>query len=351
MSKLNSNIIWPTHEQFLAYVNGEMVNEELKSFELAIESDGFLADALEGYRKEPHWIGSISSKVNSSISSKYPKDKSNGFKYYYLAGAAILLVIMGVLLINNMSSTKTQTLADANNEKNENPNIPDAKNTLMPLDNNDQEEKEFSTDNYSNENLVVSGQNEKELNENNNEIVDDEFSEGNFKEEDDDEVIVNFSNKKNNNKNENNISNITARLVVVDVAIGVKDRPNNDKIQKTKIVNGQVVTVDKVANNKQYSQEDLPSYPGGDDALLAEIKGSIKPVMVTIDKQYDRVIGFDFEVSANGQVDIKTLHFMGKPYPQIKDQIKKMIASFPMFMKGKAKGKKGRVRYGIMIKY
>ncbi|MEZ4937452.1 MAG: hypothetical protein R2799_07645 [Crocinitomicaceae bacterium] len=355
MAMLNQKNAIPTHEQFLAYVNGKMAGEEKASFESAINSDAFLAEALEGYQAQSDWIGSISARVSDQIQSKYPSGKSGNGKYIYFSVAAIAIVILSIVWINLPVETNEVT---ADHDQIIQPEGGKESNGLITPDSKTENKFNDASENnnkYSgNENA---GMTEDELKlgkdmKSNNLLIEEEGLKPDFEEDYKEDIILNMDKKKNDPKIEEKIAvSGQARLAVIDVAIGVKEHPLLDSKQKTKIINGQVVTIDKTKNNPNYSQEDVPSYFGGDGALLAEIKGSIKPVVVELSAQYDRVIGFDFEVAADGKVDSKTLNFRGNPYPQIKTQIEKMIQNFPMFIPGKASGKKGRIRYGIMLKY
>ncbi|MCB0477547.1 MAG: hypothetical protein KDC84_05260 [Crocinitomicaceae bacterium] len=351
MSKLNQQNIIPTHEQFMAYVNGNMASEDKISFESAMQSDAFLAEALEGYQQKADWIGSITANVNAGIQSKYPTGNAGNMKYIYMSVAALLVVVLSIVWFN-LPEKANENIAETDQAVQPNADQEGKEKVIVNSTENSNEDQEFY-ENDNKEDFVTEDELKSGNHTNSNEaFVEDENLNENFEDDYKEEIVVNLNKKKTDPKiEEKNAVLGQARLAVLNVAIGIKEHPMLDTKQKTKIVDGQVVTVDKTKNNPNYNQDDLPSYYGGDDALLAEIKGSIKPVTVQLDSKYDRVIGFDFEVGSDGKVDAKTLNFKGNPYPQIKTQIETMIKNFPMFIPGKASGKKGRIRYGIMLKY
>ncbi len=351
MSHFNNNTRIPDHEQFMAYVKGKLSATEKQSFEMAVESDAFLSEALEGYQKNPDWVGSISQSVNAKIQSKYPGGGSVNPKYIYLSVAALLVVILTIVFVNFPTDAE-EKIAEKEAIEQNNPN-PDQESQVVPGDLEEDQEK--LEENESVTNFSISNDEEKILNDEVNKKIEDEIILDENKANEDDyqeDIIVNLNKKKDIKRNDepNKVSG-SAQLVVADVAIAIKENPAQDGKTKTKLKKGQVVTIDKTKNNKNYNQDDLPSYDGGDDALLAEIKGSIKPRTVQLSKQYDRVIGFDFEVAANGKVDASSLRFLGNPYPEMRVQIQKAIQNLPNFIPGKAKGNKGRIRYAIMMKY
>lgn len=350
MSHFNNNNMIPSHEQFLAYVKGKMSPADKSSFEMAVESDAFLSEALEGYQKNPDWVASISDNVNSKIQSKYSSNEGGGsYKYMYLAAAAILVVVLTVLFVNFSENANAPLVAEQTNTPETKPSE-EGNAVVAPTEDKDDETiDEIAIDN---KNITYPKiKEENRINEKDPLITDAiKVQEDNYEEE----IILNLNKKKTDDqKNEGNENNLgSRRLIVSDFAIALKENPARDGKTKTKIKQGQVVTVDKTKNNKKYKQEDLPSYYGGDDALKEDLKSAIKPVNAQkLDAKYDRVIGFDFEVSASGKVDVKTLSFKGNPYPEMKAQIRNAVMNLPNFKPGKATGQKGRIRYGFMMKY
>jgi len=345
MLKQSNNIIFPSHEQFLAYVNGNMAIDEAKNFKMAVESDAFLADALEGYQNNSGWVNSITDKVNADLSSRFSTPKTAGGKYFYIAGGALLVVVISIFLLNQSNSGADEKVITENHTVNKtNSEEPvDQENTIAGID----DESESNQVDDQTESTPIENANE-DLN-----VEEEDFIENNEDTEYEDDIIENvIAIKSDKNQNEKEASNYgkSARLAVINVQIAIKENPSEGKSAKSKIVNGQIVRVGN-SNQRNYSQADLPSYYGGDGALEDEIKGSIKPVVVTLNEKYKRVIGFDFIVEANGKVNVKTLHFIEEPYPEIKKQIVDLIKNLPDFKKGKAVGKKGRIRYSIMLKY
>lgn len=352
MSKQNKQNIIPSHEELMAFVSGNAADRS-KDLEMAMESDAFLSDALDGYQKNADWVSSISAKVNSNLQTQYPAPKT-GYKFYYLGGAALLIVIATIFMVNLNSNDSSEKMSQNKNDQVVEDVQPGANSTAISNDGFVSDSKDVIPGNSNNNDDAEMGaavNDNTEANEVESEIVD--AKENNNVDEWSNDEIVDVMEMNSNSKDKdpgNSVATGPARLAVIDCKIGIKGPPESVKSNGTKVVNGQIITKNK-SNALTYNQDDLPSFYGGDDALEGEIKGSIRPVVVNLNSKYDRVIMFDFIVNANGKVDASSLNFMGNPYPEIKKQIVKLVAELPYFKPGKATGKKGRIQYSIMLKY
>lgn len=82
--------------------------------------------------------------------------------------------------------------------------------------------------------------------------------------------------------------------------------------------------------------ENLPEFPGGDQALKRYFKGKLHPVKVSFvsSEKYDRAVRVDLTIKSNGKLD--DFKIFGNLSPVHKKELEEAIQAIPRFTKGSA---------------
>lgn len=140
---------------------------------------------------------------------------------------------------------------------------------------------------------------------------------------------------------------VSTMRAVSNVSILQKINPSASKVKKRGGPSGGDPLGRKNTSTKykEYDAEDLPTYPGGDDALLSFFQGKIRPIHSKNHDAYDKSVYVHLLISTRGK--LVESRIMGKPHPEFKSQIERAIAELPRFMPGK----KGKLQYMLAISF
>ena len=166
-----------------------------------------------------------------------------------------------------------------------------------------------------------------------------------------DEKEINNTEPDNTRTFENNESNEktgTVLLALNSVNILSKLNPDDFNTRETNSGGGNPLgrSETKRQNNASYSMQDLPSYPGGDQALINYFKGKLRPIEIPAKAdQFDRSVMIELEVNSRGK--LKDYQIFGNLHPTHQKQLEDAIKELPQFEKGKGE----KVKYSLAISF
>lgn len=140
----------------------------------------------------------------------------------------------------------------------------------------------------------------------------------------------------------------TFTLAVKNVNLIAKENPKDQVVRKKSGKGSNFLKRDNVKQQKgkSYSLDDLPSYPGGDQALFNYFKGSLHPQTVSLENDtFDKSVMLVLEVNSRGKL---TNHeIFGVLHPKHQEALEKAIEELPKFNPGNGE----KVVYSIGITF
>ncbi len=124
----------------------------------------------------------------------------------------------------------------------------------------------------------------------------------------------------------------------------------NSRTKKSSTSNGQISGGESDDQMRvKFAPEDMPQYPGNNDRLESDLEYLIGKY--ALKKTYEEVVSVmvSFIIDAKGVM--KDIKIHGYKTQEIKSSIQKSLAALDPWKKGKKSGKKGSVRYEILISY
>jgi len=100
-------------------------------------------------------------------------------------------------------------------------------------------------------------------------------------------------------------------------------------------------------SEKTYAAEDLPSFPGGDDAIQDYFRGIIHPVSIPIAAATTKNRSCYVRILVNARGKVKETEIIGTPPKEIKEQLKAGLDKLPDFIPGKGND----VEYLLSLSY
>ncbi|MDX1653350.1 MAG: hypothetical protein R3277_12710 [Brumimicrobium sp.] len=138
-------------------------------------------------------------------------------------------------------------------------------------------------------------------------------------------------------------------LALSEVHILAKLNPDDFKTTSKNSYNGKNPlgrSDTKRAGNANYSLSDLPSFPGGDEALVNYFKGKMRPIQVpAAEDKFDRSVMIELEINSRGK--LKESKIFGNLHPTHQTQLQKAIDELPQFEKGKGES----VKYSLSVSF
>lgn len=134
------------------------------------------------------------------------------------------------------------------------------------------------------------------------------------------------------------------------VSISIADVKGNDEERGKDIADIKEVITSKPVEEKVYQVvEQMPSFPGGEDALLAYIGKHLKYPSVALEQGTEGTVTVRFVVTGTGQIgEIQVLRSVD---PYLDREAKRVIASLPKFIPGKQQGRPVSVWYICPIQF
>ncbi|HLV42973.1 MAG TPA: hypothetical protein VKY37_11890 [Brumimicrobium sp.] len=134
---------------------------------------------------------------------------------------------------------------------------------------------------------------------------------------------------------ENKSVNKSVVLSVQQVQILAKTNPDDftSSSKKDKKGNPMQSFGKNPGNNSSYAINDVPKYPGGDNALQNYFIGKLRPIKIKeIENHYDKSVMIDLEVNSRGKLKDYTIH--GQLHPEHQKALIKAIEEISRFEKG-----------------
>lgn len=145
----------------------------------------------------------------------------------------------------------------------------------------------------------------------------------------------------------NAVEAVTEKTVIIaNVSLLAKLNPDEYKVTRTANTGRDPLnSTSSRSGNKQFSIADMPSYPGGDQALMDYFKGKLSPVKTYSNVKYDKAVMIKLVINARGKV--KEHAILGNPHPDHLAQLEKAISSIPKFNNGKG----NKVEYNLGLSF
>lgn len=122
------------------------------------------------------------------------------------------------------------------------------------------------------------------------------------------------------------------------VSISIADVKGNDEERGKDIADIKEVITSKPTEEKVYQVvEQMPSFPGGDDALYKYISTHLKYPSRALDQGVEGKVMVRFVVTESGHIG--EIQIMRSVDPDLDKEAKRVIASLPKFIPGKQQGK------------
>lgn len=134
------------------------------------------------------------------------------------------------------------------------------------------------------------------------------------------------------------------------LAISVADVKGNDEEHGKDIADLKEVITSKKEDTKVYTVvEQMPSFPGGENALLKYIAEHIKYPSIALEQGVQGMVMLRFVVNADGNVgDVQVIKSLD---PYCDREAKRVIQSLPKFVPGKQQGRAVSVWYTCPVRF
>jgi hypothetical protein len=355
----------PSLSDLRAYQQGRLSDDERSWIDSVINTNPLVADVFKNLRTtNDDAVQRVSSSVSDRIAQTYIPNRGFWSKYAGWIGLSSIVLIIGSIYFFNLQSVTPKYLAEKSSLE---INRPDGVSKVSLISKSDDEQAENLNDESSSIDSEVSS-----ITENKTENAEPSMSDAkvdmlNQKEgfkllatakldlEEDDESQKNNDLKVKQPDNTRGFDNTksteksgTVLLAVNSVNILSKLNPDDFNIRSTSSGgNDPLGRGDtKRENNSSYSMNDLPSFPGGDQALINYFKGELRPIKIPAKAdQFDRSVMIELEVNSRGK--LKDYKIFGNLHPTHQEQLEKAIANLPQFEKGKGE----KVKYSLAISF
>lgn len=159
---------------------------------------------------------------------------------------------------------------------------------------------------------------------------------------------LNKTPEKSFTRQSENSDNAVREITVAVSNINVLAKLNPDEYKVSRTSNSGADPLNSGGSksvSKQFSIADLPSFPGGDQALLDYFKGKMTPINSYTNVKFDKAIMLKLVINSRGK--LKDYEVLGNIHPDHKVQLEKAIASLPKFNSGKG----NKIEYNLGLSF
>jgi TonB family protein len=105
-------------------------------------------------------------------------------------------------------------------------------------------------------------------------------------------------------------------------------------------------------NNKVYGfAEKMPEFPGGNDSLVSFVRGNLNYPDVLKESGESGRVYVQFVVNQVGVISEVNIVRNFTTHPEVEEEVKRIIASMPLWKAGEINGKKVSVRYTLPLNF
>jgi hypothetical protein len=353
----------PSLSDLKAYQKGKLSNDDRSWIDSVINSNPLVAEVFSGIE---HTDAAAVQRVSSSVSDKIIKTyiPNRGFwsKYAGWVGLSSIVLILGSIYFFNLETISPKYVAEqsllnievpqntsvvqlVSNEANKEDSGSNLNETSNQIVNSDLDEQGSGGSRSDMDNAKVSGLNPKE---------NDKMSTPTslqFDKQGEKSTTPDFKEPDNTRGFESNESNEKTGTILLAVnSINILSKMNPDDFNTRSTSSGGNDPLGrgdtKRQNNASYSMGDLPSFPGGDQALINYFKGQLRPIEIPAKAdKFDRSVMIELEVNSRGK--LKDYKIFGNLHPNHQQQLEKAINELPQFDKGKGE----KVTYSLAISF
>lgn len=353
----------PSLSDLKAYHQGKLSSDERSWIDSVINRNPLVAEVFKNAESTNSvMVQRVSSSVSNKIAKTYIPNRGFWSKYAGWIGLSSIAIILGSIYFFNFESiapkyvaeqsllgieqpenaSKITLVSDVNNQESNDSNETVVHDEITDNDEVEQRGLEKNQEKESNsEDVIKSGLNPKTNSnmEMPSSLEFDNSTDNNINEPD---------NTRSFQDNESNEKTGTVLLALNSVNILSKLNPDDFNTRKTNSGGNNPLGRDetKRKNNANYSMQDLPSYPGGDQALINYFKGKLRPIEIPVKAdQFDRSVMIELEVNSRGK--LKKHEIFGNLHPTHQEQLEKAIEELPQFEKGNGE----KVKYSLAISF
>lgn len=364
-SKLSyANLMDP--EILKKFFDGKLTSEENDYFTTLLADDELLREAFAGLNAESFsTVESISLRTNSKI------DKLIAAPPLFQRWVFWLSVFIGVIVITFSTlyffpkNNKESLVASVDNsEESERTEIKNKKKKVKSEDSKKSVESEKvsndNTLNFNTDNSTLSREmlNKKEETNHQEVLVENKTSDNSNESEMTDgpgenKITDDKKIKDENTQNSNtNIVKKKTRLRLSDATVLISQNlaekeASSSSNKNQDVTNPNIGSSVTTKKSNGFNIEDMPSYPGGTDALNAYVKGRLSTKSYTIDVSNISTM-VEFVVTSKGKVE--NIKLQNQVDAAVEKDIREVLSNLK-FNPGKKSGKKGSMHYMMALTY
>ncbi|MEO9257715.1 MAG: hypothetical protein ABI207_04995 [Crocinitomicaceae bacterium] len=339
----------PSMDELMQFKQGTLHKKRVQEIEQLIQTNPMVAEALlivdDVSASE---VIALTNSLRGNLASYLIAKSTFWWKFIgWTSSIAVIAIIGWLFLKNNTNPSKLISKTTPSTQLSQ-PTVQHENTTVVsPIQKNDTKEQVES-------NLVVAknelkqekiaSKDEIKITESNLKVTDKTKAVTPLKNEG--EKTVSTPTKQAQNAEKSSPTSIMLNLQYVQIL--QKTNPNDSKV-KTKsssqydpLGRGTVKKTEKT-----YAAEDLPSFPGGDDAIQDYFRGIIHPVSIPIASATTKNRSCYVRILVNARGKVKETEIIGTPPAEIKEQLKKGLEKLPDFIPGKG----NEVEYLISLSY
>lgn len=389
----------PSMEQIKAYKAGSLSLADTAFVEAQIKSNPFVKEVVETFSSDnAAAIQSISKRVNARVQERVLGAKGFWSTYGVWIGLSSIALLIGLawLFQGDKNQTEQQVAihtTKTNEGGNKQDNHSDLSASSVSLEDKNQhvdniatavdterktkEKKNSTTETKREENVNAS------LVDTSSEAFRTSLKQGKLKHESSQSKKMNIVKSDVDAKTEENIkkqskdeSNVIKEKIVQDkkavlplnltqddteqtkstkttlsvkaVTLIAKENPRDQVVRKKVGKGNNILGRDNVKQQKStsYSLDDLPSFPGGDQALFNYFKGKLHPLTIDMEEiNFDKSVMLILEVNARGKLTNHEIY--GSLHPKHQAALETAIENLPKFNAGNGE----KVVYSIGISF
>jgi hypothetical protein len=349
----------PSLSDLKAYQNGKLSNEDRSWIDSVVRNNPLVAEVLEGIDStDTAAVRRVSAAVSQKISKTYLPSRGFWSKYAGWIGLSSIVLILGSIYFFNLESIEPKYVTEESSL-----NISRAqKATAVNLVHEENNYDSHKTDEEKESEMMLSNQSQEE----NKSIPSNEKSVSGLapkksykmtplptlkltEEEEKSKPDLQTADNTRDFENNESVEKVGNILLAVN-SVNILSKMNPDDFNTRRSTSGGNDPLGrrdtKRQNNASYSISDLPSFPGGDQALINYFKGQLRPVKVPAKADvFDRSVMIELEVNSRGK--LKDYKIYGNLHPTHQKQLEKAIEELPQFDKGKGE----KVNYSLAISF